>query len=67
MKKRNLYKLELMRNNSYYKYVSVIRTDNNYGLQGYVYEDGTVRKIYTPYTIPDYIIKEALIIMQNER
>lgn len=56
MKNRNLYELTLM---DHKEAVQVCRLDNNYGVQGYVFKNGTVRKSYTPYSIPQYIIKEC--------
>ncbi len=65
MKKRELYKLELMLDAMPdYKYVTVIRTDNNYGLQGYVYEDGKISLRHHPMTIPNYIVKECLELLR---
>lgn len=58
MKNRNLYKLEFVENTNN-ECIQVIRIDNNYGVQGYVYKDGRVNKVYTPYTIPKYITKEC--------
>lgn len=58
MKKRNLYRIEQFDN-----CCIVYRTDNNYGRQGIVYKNGDVKKEYTPYTIPLYIKKECLELM----
>lgn len=66
MKKRNLYRLEMVdTKGADYECIAVFRTDNNYGLQGYVYDDGTVSKRYTPYTIPKYIIEECNKILKD--
>ena len=59
MKKRELYKLEFVEKTDN-KCIAVIRTDNNYGTQGYVYSDGTIKKVYTPYAIPNYIVDECM-------
>jgi len=59
MKKRNLYQLEFTQNTNK-ECITVIRTDNNYGTQGYVYKDGTIVKRYTPYQIPNYIVEECV-------
>jgi hypothetical protein len=50
MSKRNLYQLSYIDHES--DVIQVVRTDNNYGVQGYVYKDGRVVKRYTPYAIP---------------
>jgi hypothetical protein len=64
---RDLYKLELSIDKSA---VIVYRNDNNYGRQGVIFKDyhptlkrGHVRLEYTPYSIPDYILLEALLMM----
>jgi hypothetical protein len=59
MKKRHLYKLQFCENTNN-KCITVTRTDNNYGVQGYVYDDGRITKRYTPYQIPNYIVKECI-------
>ena len=65
MKKRELYELKLMLDSMPdYKYVAVIRTDNNYGLQGYVYKDGRINLRHCPMTIPNYIVRECLKLLQ---
>lgn len=64
MKKRKLYKLEFVKNTDN-KCIAVIRTDNNYGLQGYVYHDGRVRKDRNPYSIPNYIVEECMDMFNN--
>jgi len=56
MKNRNLYRLEFIDKEC----IQVIRVDNNYGVQGYVYKDGRIRKAYTPYSIPNYIVAECM-------
>lgn len=61
MANRKLYRLELNDNA-----VIVYRTDNNFGRQGVVFSDGSVCLEYTPYTIPQYIIKEALAILDAD-
>ena len=58
MKNRNLYELKFVEKTNN-ECISVVRTDGNYGLQGYVYKNGRVRKGYTPYAIPKYIVKEC--------
>jgi hypothetical protein len=59
MKNRNLYKLEFVEKTDN-KCIAVIRTDNNYGVQGYVCSDGAIIKRYTPYAIPNYIVEECM-------
>ena len=59
MRKRELYKLEFVKNTEN-KCIAVIRKDKNYGLQGYVYSNGKIRKKYTPYSIPKYIVNECI-------
>lgn len=53
MKNRKLYRLEKSNDA-----VIVYRTDNNYGRQGVVWSD-FIRYEYSPYFIPNYIIKEC--------
>jgi len=65
MAKRNLYKLEFTSNTNK-DCIQVIRTDNNYGVQGYVYKNGTIIKRYTPYAMPNYIIKECMSMFASE-
>ncbi len=62
MANRRLYKLEL---NS--EAVIVYRTDNNYGRQGVVFSNGSVRIEHTPRTIPQYIKREALAILSASK
>ena len=64
MKKRDLYKLEFVEKTDN-KCIAVIRTDNNYGVQGYVYSNGRINKVYTPYTIPYYIVEECMIMFNG--
>jgi len=59
MKNRNLYKLEFVENTNK-ECIQVIRADNNYGVQGYVYKNGGMKKVYTPYSIPKYIYNECM-------
>lgn len=59
MKKRKLYKLEFVENTNK-QCIAVIRTDNNYGLQGYVYYNGNINYRHYPYTIPSYIVEECM-------
>lgn len=58
-KKRELYKLTKLHKDC----VEVLRKDNNYGVQGYVYKDGRISKRYPPYAIPNYIVEECLNIL----
>jgi len=60
MKKRYLYRIEQIND-----CCIVYRTDNNYGRQGIVYKNGSIKKEYTPYTIPNYIVKECLNLLNN--
>ncbi len=53
MKKPELYKLEKCED-----CVIVYRTDNNLGRQGVVFKT-FVRREYTPYIIPKYIIQKC--------
>ena len=62
MKKRNLYRLELSKDKDA---VSVYRTDNNYGLQGVVFDNGIIKNIYTPHAMPNYIVKECEGMMKG--
>lgn len=59
MKKRHLYKLDFIANADN-NTIEVVRTDNNYGTQGYVRRDGTVIKRYHPRQIPQYIVDECM-------
>ena len=61
MADRKLYRLEL--NDGA---VIVYRTDKNYGRQGVVFKDGTIKKEYTPYAFPAYIVDEALRILSAD-
>ncbi len=61
MKKRELYRLEKSGDDA----VIVYRTDNNYGRQGVVFRSGGVRLEHTPFTIPQYIKKEALQLLNS--
>ena len=65
MKNRSLYKLEFVKNSDN-KCICVIRTDNNYGTQGYVYSDGRVDLRYTPYQIPQYIVNECMRMFNGD-
>ena len=46
--------------------VIVYRTDKNYGRQGVIFKDGTIRKEHTPYSFPDYIVDEAARILSAD-
>jgi hypothetical protein len=61
MAKRNLYRIE-----KFDDCCIVYRTDNNYGRQGIVYKDGSIKLEYTPYQIPLYIQKECLNLLNNQ-
>jgi len=61
MANRKLYKLELSGDA-----IIVYRTDNNYGRQGVIFKDGTIRKEYTPYALPQYIQREAFNILNAD-
>ena len=63
MKKRELYQLKLTKHTEG-DFVTVTRTDNNYGTQGYVCKNGNVIFTYTPRQIPNYIIEEAFAMMK---
>lgn len=66
MKNRNLYKLNFT-DNTNKECIEVVRVDNNYGVQGYVYKDGRLIKRYTPYLIPNYIYKECMNMFKKEQ
>ena len=59
---RKIYKLEY-RNETGSPYIRVIRTNNNLGLQGYVYPNGSISAKHSG--IPKYIIKECLEIFKK--
>lgn len=65
MKKRDLYKLEFVEHTNN-ECIQVIRLDNNYGVQGYVYKNGKVNIKYPPYSIPNYIVKECMLMFTSE-
>lgn len=62
MANRKLYRLERSGADA----VIIYRTDNNYGRQGVIFKNGDVRLEYTPYSIPQYIKREALAIMSAD-
>lgn len=68
MKKRELYKLleERIKPTGELVGIAVIRTDNNYGLQGYVLPDGQIDMRYRPFAIPNYIHKECMQMFKKE-
>lgn len=61
MANRKLYSLEKC-----IDAVIIYRTDNNYGRQGVVFRNGQMRREYTPYAMPGYIIKECHSIMNAD-
>lgn len=66
MNKPELYRLRMFRDSDK-PYVGVFRTDHNYGLQGYVFDDGSIRLDYTPYQIPRYVQRHALTMIHTEK
>lgn len=59
-KNRNLYKIEKCED-----CCIVYRVDNNYGRQGVVYKNGTLKREYSPGRIPNYIYNECLKLLNE--
>jgi len=65
MKKPELYRLS--QDGCSTGCIAIYRTDNNYGLLGYIFNDGIVRQDYykSSLPIPKYIIRKCLQLLNT--